>query len=519
MNRVVMCKAERAGSGEWYLAVAAAIAFALAPTPAAAQDTASVRATGDSVTVRFVDADLRAVVQALGRLLDRPVLFANLPGARVTLETPRPVARADLPALLRGLLDGQNLELVRDSAFYRVRPREQVAPVAPPRFSPAQGGEQVLTVVRLRHARAADVAATVSALYGTGGADLGGGARPGTLSEELRRNLVPPTVPGAPSAVAVPPPGGHPAVLEASITIVPDAVTNALLIRATPHDAELLGQAIEALDIRPLQVLIEVVIVEARRDRQLGFGTDLTLPPNGVGRGNATIDATQQGGGLGDFVLRIMNIGHGDIDAVLRAGASRGDVQILSRPVLLAANNHEARINVGSQRPFVQVSRSLPTETPTRDQVVQYKDVGTRLTVRPTISGDGYVTLEVSQEVNAATSETAFDAPVISTREAATQVLVRDGQTIVLGGLVDRQRDVTSGGVPILSAIPLLGGLFGRQSRRTAETELFLFLTPRVLRTDEEVEGATRDYRERAPSGRDLLPARPDSLQRPERRP
>jgi general secretion pathway protein D len=260
-----------------------------------------------------------------------------------------------------------------------------------------------------------------------------------------------------------------------------------------------LRQAIQELDVRPLQVLIEVVIVEARRDRQLAFGTDLTLPPTRVGRDNTTVEATQTGGGLGDFVLRVMDIGRHELDAVLRAGASRGDVQILSRPVLLAANNHEARILVGSQRPFIQVSRSLPTDTPTRDQVVQYRDVGTRLSVRPTISGDGYVTLEVVQEVNAATTETAFDAPVISTREAATQVLVRDGQTIVLGGLVDRQRDVTSGGVPLLSEIPLLGGLFGRQSRRTAETELFLFLTPRILRTDEEVEGATRDYRERVP--------------------
>jgi general secretion pathway protein D len=493
-----------------------------------AQDTASVRTTGDSVIVHFVDADLRAVVQALGRHLDRPVLFANLPGARVTLETPRPVARAELPALLRGVLEGQNLELVRDSAFYRVRPREPVAP-APAAPVPPPGGEPVLTVVRLRHARAADVAATLSALYGSSGGDLGGGARRGTLSEELRRNVVAPYDPSRAAAAPTPgqPPGTHPAVLEGTITIVPDPFTNALLIRATARDAELLRQAIGELDLRPLQVLIEVVIVEVRRDRQLGFGTDLALPPNGVGRGNATVEATQQGGGLGDFVLRVMNIGHGDLDAVLRAGASRGDVQILSRPVLLAANNHEARINVGSQRPFVQVSRSLPTETPTRDQVVQYKDVGTLLTVRPTISADGYVTLEVSQEVNAATSETAFDAPVISTREVSTQVLVRDGQTIVLGGLVDRQHDVTSGGVPVLSAIPLLGGLFGRQTRRTAETELFLFLTPRVLRTDQEVEGATRDYQQRAPGGRGVLPARPDSMlppagalsPRPEQRP
>lgn len=372
---------------------------------------------------------------------------------------------------------------------------QQRAPTVP--VSPSQQASQIeLTVVRLRHARAADVAATLSSLYGAGGADVGG-ARPGTLSEELRRNNVPPV--GAAPQSNAPESPRRTAVLEGAVTIVPDAVTNSLLIRATARDAELMRQAIGELDIRPLQVLIEVVIVEARRDRQMAWGLDLALPATGVGNGNATASATQQGGGLGDFVLRVMRIGRHDVDAVLRAGVSNGDVHILSRPVLLAANNQVSRMLVGAQRPFIQVSRSLPTETPTRDQVVQYRDVGTRLTVRPTISGDGYVTLEGTQEVNAATSETAFDAPVISTREFTTQVLVRDSQTIVLGGLVDKQDDVTGGGIPLLSEIPLIGGLFGRRGRRSAETELFVFLTPRVLRNDSEVERATRSYQEQAP--------------------
>ena len=134
---------------------------------------------------------------------------------------------------------------------------------------------------------------------------------------------------------------------------------------------------------------------------------------------------------------------------VLRAAAERGDATILSRPVLLAANNEEAEINVGSQRPFVQVARVLPTDNTARDQVVQYKDVGTRLRVVPTISDDDYVMLQVTQEVNAATAEQAFDAPIISTRSVDTKLLVRDGQTIVLGGLTDRQRERTQGGVPV----------------------------------------------------------------------
>ena len=210
------------------------------------------------------------------------------------------------------------------------------------------------------------------------------------------------------------------------------------------------------------------------------------------------MSGSQAGPGLSDFVLNVMHLGSINLDATLSAAASKGDVKILSRPVVIAANNEPATINVGSQRPFVQVSRSLPTDAATRDQVVQYKDVGTKLTVLPTISPDGYVVLSVTQEVNNATTEVAFDAPVISTRSVQTQLLIKDGQTVALGGLTDRQKDVNQGGVPVLSSIPLVGGLFGHASRETTETELFLFLTPRVIRTDDDASSITQPYLERA---------------------
>jgi general secretion pathway protein D len=187
-----------------------------------------------------------------------------------------------------------------------------------------------------------------------------------------------------------------------------------------------------------------------------------------------------------------------DIDATLTAAAARGDVSIVSRPVLLATNNESAEILVGSQRPFVQVQRALPTDAAIRDQIVQYKDVGTRLVVKPTISADGYVTLDVTQEVNSATAETAFDAPVISTRTVSTRLLIKDGQTIALGGLTDSQHDANQGGVPVLSSIPIIGGLFGNASRRATETELFIFLTPRVIRSDEEARDVTEPLEKKA---------------------
>jgi general secretion pathway protein D len=273
------------------------------------------------------------------------------------------------------------------------------------------------------------------------------------------------------------------------MTLVSNSTLNALLIRAADADFELLREAVDQLDIRPLQVLIEVLIVEARRDKSFSLGADLELAPQSVS--GATIEGESFGAGVGDVIVRFMNLAKGNVDAVLTLAESRGNVEIVSRPVLLASNNTEARFLVGSQRPFIQVSRSLPTDAPSRDQVVQYKDVGTSLTVRPTINQDGYVSLYIQQEINAATSETQFDAPVISTREAVTQVLVKDGQTIVLGGLSDQQRDRTRSGVPILSGIPIIGGIFGRQSRRDTQTELYLFVTPRIIRSDEDAARVT----------------------------
>jgi general secretion pathway protein D len=453
-----------------------------------AQNDTNVVVRNDSVSARLVNVDLRLAIQALARYLDRPVVFGNIGEVRVTLETPQPVPRAQLPDLLRGLLKTYGLMLAEQAGFFSVEP---IAQAVPQGQSQAAAGPVQLFVIHIRHARAADVAATVNALYGRSGAlgETGGGLRP-TLSQGLRENLVPPA--GAPQ----PPQQQQPlttqaAELSGDVTIIPDARTNSLLVRASRADFDLIRAAVEQLDVRPLQVLIQVIIAEVRRDRSLSYGLEALLPPTEIKGSNAQVSGSTRGLGASDFVLKVMHLGGADMTATLTAAASRGDVTILSRPVVLAANNESAEILVGSQRPFIQVQRALPTDNGVRDQVVQFKDVGTRLTVRPTISDDGYVTLRVAQEVNAATAEVAFDAPVISTRTIETQLLVRDGQTAVLGGLTDRQREETRAGVPILSSLPLVGGLFGRLVKRTTETELFVFLSPRVIRNDDDLQNVS----------------------------
>ena len=293
-----------------------------------------------------------------------------------------------------------------------------------------------------------------------------------------------------------------PGQLESDVRIVPDEVTNALLVRATPADWGVVREAVDALDLRPLQVMIEVLIAEVRRDRTYDVGLSATTPAetdeDGELRFEDRIGAALLGEAAGDFLVRIRDIGDVDVDVALSLLAANGRVRILSRPVILAQNNLEARILVGSERPFVQVFRTLPTDVATRDQIVQYRDVGTQLTILPTINPDGYVSLEVVQEVSTATSESQFGAPVISTREASTNLFVRDAHTAVIGGLIDHQTERTRSGIPLLKDIPLLGWLFGSTRDRTIATELFLFLTPHIVSSDEDLERLRRSVDGRA---------------------
>jgi len=463
-------------------------------------------ATG--IRLDFQDADLRLVVSALAEAGNLNVVHADLPDRSVTLRMSRPVAPDEVLGLLRSLAASNGLEVVEDGPLIRILGGG----------TPAGGGPQVqdaeaeprLYVHRLRHARAQRLAATLQSIFGGASARAAATTpRVQSLSEQLRGQAIAPLDPDAPAEPDVRVElGGQsvelPAQLSGAVQIVPDEATNSLLVRAAPADWEVLLQAIEALDLRPLQVLIEVVIAEVRRSSSLQLGVSGTLDAVD-GRGVDT-RLELKGGSAGNFILQVMRSVGTDVDAIVSALASSGEVRIVSRPVIVAQNNQQARILIGDERPFIQVFRSLPTDAAVRDQVVQYRDVGTSLVLVPIINGEGYVNLELTQEVSTATAEEQFGAPVISTREAQTQLFVRDGQTVVLGGLIDRQRSETESGVPLLKDIPLLGHLFKSTTEDTTENELFLFLTPHILETDEDAASVLERLGTEAP----LL--RPDTL-------
>lgn len=302
-----------------------------------------------------------------------------------------------------------------------------------------------------------------------------------------------------------------PGALVGRTTIVPSVPTNSLIIRTAPPNFPLLRETIEQLDTRPPQVLLEVAVAEITLGRGEDFGIDW------IARGGSTTarlgnpDVADSTNPLGDFLVKVISLERVDVRALLRMLASRSDVKVLSTPQILAVNNREARILVGNKVPFVASTR-LGNDVAI-DRTIQYQDVGTNLIIIPTINSEDYVSVEVLQEVSTLTTQTiqaALNAPVISTREAATHAIIRNGQTVVIGGLIGNSTEARDSGIPFLKDLPIIGFFFKRESRNRARTELAIFVTPYIVRTDAEADA----LRERVRRRMDSIGTAADSIRR-----
>ncbi len=487
-----------------------ACGLAVLARSAGAQD--PVKVTEAGIVVDFQDAELRVVLGALAEAGRLNVTFGEVPDRRVTLRLRDPLPRTEVLAMLTSIARANGMRVETEARLVRLVAVPTSDDAATSQAAQQAGGVR-LYVYRLRHVRAANLASTLQAIFGgqrVAPASAALATRP--LSERLQSQRIDvynaDTTARGPS-VARPRDEGFRAELKGPVQVVSDETTNALLVRALPVDWAIVQEAIVAMDLRPLQVMIEVLIAEVRESHDLDVrvagGTSAAPNATTTTAGSAgAVDASTTG-----LLLNLARGGSFTTSLALSALATRGDVRILSRPLLLAQNNLEAKMLVGSQRPFVQVTRTLPTDAGVRDQVVQYRDVGTTLAILPTINADGYVSLQVSQEVSAATQEMQFGAPVISTREASTHLFLKDGQTAVLGGLVDRQQEKTRTGIPGLSALPGIGWLFGSTRNTTTNSELFVFLTPHIVTSDDDIDrirGAV-DRKATAPDSAQANPA------------
>jgi type II secretory pathway component GspD/PulD (secretin) len=468
-----------------------------AVAPARAQEP-GVRREGGLVYFNLQNVDIRSALDTISQVLGISyVLGGSVPtGTPITISTAAGIPLEKVPDLLDSVLRTYNLALIKTGDVFTVIQAGEGQPA----------GEVTRTqvyVYYLRNANAVDVANVLSQLF-QGSAPAGGFVRRSPPAQGLSRRLEQQNLPYADTQQNPFGMGGVndqvPQATEANTpvrviqgelvgqtSIVPDETTNSLIIKTAPENYPSIQETIAKLDMRPAQVLIEVTIAEITLDKSMQFGIEYLLRgKTEIGgetvRGELELQSpTPIVGGLRAHVFD-----SGNVDVVLRALAADARVNVLSTPRVLAVNNHEARILIGSEVPFVQFSRATTGEA--IDQVVQYRNVGLELTVTPRINPDRYISMDLLQQVSALTNDVLFDAPIITTREAQTSLVVGDNQTIVLGGLMEDRKEKRRNGIPILKDIPVLGWLFGTTSERTVKTELVLTLTPYIVESDQELQ-------------------------------
>ncbi|MFK5985577.1 MAG: type II secretion system secretin GspD [Pseudomonadota bacterium] len=283
-----------------------------------------------------------------------------------------------------------------------------------------------------------------------------------------------------------------------NVTIVADGDTNSLIVRTTGKDYHNLLKTIQLLDQTPLQVLVNVVIAQVSLNKTLSFGFDWkyqhgsTLVQNNLGK------ASEAGGTTGLIISGVS----GDFKASLNALAKDDDVNILSRPSLLIANNQEGTINIGTEVP-VQTSETnnLNSDNTQVTQQISYRTTGIELSVIPHINEDGIVTMEITQSLSAiegsASSQDVAFKPTFTNQDITTTVVVSDGETIILGGLIDTITTYNDSGIPILKDIPGLGYLFKTQDESQRRRELMLIITPKIIGPETDLNEFGREFSNR----------------------
>jgi general secretion pathway protein D len=402
------------------------------------------------------------------------------------------------------------------------------------------GNEEQVFVYFLENAKAADIADVLGNLYGEGGGTSGkssttqktkkdsSSSRTGQSSSMSSRNrntrdrqqqgstgMSRGTGTGTGGGVT-----GVTGMLQSELKIVTDETTNSLIVRAIPVDYAVIKETIQKLDVVPKQVLIEVLIAEVRMTGDTEFGVEWALRnPNthlGGYKGESRTETTYGLGGLGTDMSTALNKGFSyrfdsnQLQAFLVAQASQNKLNILSCPQILAADNKEARIEVGEEVPIV-TSEYVPLTTQNvvdqTSRSIEYRNTGVILTVTPRINDKGLVSMDVEQEVSKAQPIVAggIQSPTITNRKAQTSLVVQNGTTIVIGGLIGQESSKTVSGIPFLSGIPLLGYFFSDTKSSKTKAELIIIITPHVVTNINEAEIISEDFRSKVSQIKKLI--------------
>ena len=300
-------------------------------------------------------------------------------------------------------------------------------------------------------------------------------------------------------------------LFDGEVKIAADVATNSLVITASPQDYESLRPIIKKLDIRRRQVFVEAIILEVNINKALDVGLE-AHGGHGAGSNNENLlfGASSLGGPLNALTLSTESLGAAgaaaggvfgfrsrEIDipgfgtipvygAIFRALQSDSIVNVLSTPNILTTDNKPAEILVGSNVPIL-VSNQTPTTGTQTIQNFDRRDVGISLKVTPQINESDFVTMDIEQSIESISGDASSGLASFDKRAAQTTVVVEDGQTVVIGGLISETENLTKRKVPILGDIPLLGWFFQNKNKTKIKQNLMIFITPSIIKSPEDM--------------------------------
>ena len=356
-----------------------------------------------------------------------------------------------------------------------------------------------LFVYKVKNRKAADLADVINNVFISSGSTSASRAKtPAQLAPGMKPVTLKTSPDGKTSTVAAKPAVNRNIPLISGpldVRVVADEQKNAILVMASAEEYRIIESALRRLDTLPLQVIIEVSIIDVILTDDLQYGVEWYF--------KNTIDGKSGSGGLNfgsavtpsaiGFSYSLVD-SDGLVRAVLNALAEESKINVISSPSLMVLDNNTAEIQVGNQQPIQTESVIVDGEIV---ESIEYKDTGVKLEVTPNVNPGGLVTMTVSQEVtdvgeiDDATGQRSFLQRLVN-----STVAVKNGQTIVLGGLITENDTVTESGIPVLYKIPVVGKLFGSTISNNTRNELLILLTPRVVEKPKDASGVLDEYRE-----------------------
>lgn len=289
-------------------------------------------------------------------------------------------------------------------------------------------------------------------------------------------------------------------------SVVVDKSTNMLIFQASQDEYPQITTLLQTLDRPTKSALIEVTVAELKLDDNNQLGVEW-LATKALSSGATIVGGTSGGLSVGSAgaTFKVLDT-VGSVRAVLNALASENRASVLSSPRLMARNGETATIQVGDEVPIVTSQlntgatvASTTGTTPTNQvlQTVQYRTTGVLLKIKPVIHSGDQVDLDVTQEVSSArtTNTGVNNSPTFGTRRVDTKLTLRNGATVLLGGLISEEGSLGNAGIPLLKDVPVLGTLFSNKTNKGLRTEMIVLITPYVINDDREAESVTSAFR------------------------